>query len=311
MAKCVLLAFFFMLPLLGCGSAGPSSQASYQAEEPFPVLNGYGNWIDLAAYGRVWQPTVSSDWAPFVNGEWVWTDQGWMWETDEPFGWVVYHYGYWMQWGAAGWVWVPGDEWSPARVQWYGDEENIGWSPLGPPRAQFPMAYEPGFERAWVFVPASAFVGTNAGRSRYAAPPPRGGRHPLVLTRGPDPREIERHSNARITPRRTLRDDVRTGPRTLTRVRVAKDDAVRPPPAVRQAVPAERPAAAPLPAAVRQSGPGRTLPVATPAPAKPPVRPAPKVRVPPAAGAPRDSMDTRARRPAAPPSEPGKEKERK
>lgn len=315
MTKEIVCAFGLALLLSGCWSAErasqPSSQISSQPEEPFPVLNGYGNWIDLAAYGRVWQPTVTSEWAPFVNGSWVWTDRGWMWETDEPFGWVVYHYGYWMQWGAAGWVWVPGDEWFPARVQWYADEDFVGWSPLPPPRASFPMAYEPGFERVWVFVPSTSFTNPNVGRYRNSNPPPQTGRRLWGVQRGPEPREIERRGNVHITPRKTAREDVRTGPRTLTRVRVTDDNTIQPVPAQQRVIPAEQPAPAPLPRGVRQSATPRTLPQATPAPARPPVRPSPAIRTPPATKTPRDSVDGRTKKPVLPRTEERKGKEAK
>jgi len=282
MTKNILLAFGLVLLLSGCGSTGPTPRVPSQPEEPFPVLNGYGNWIDLADYGRVWQPGVTSDWAPFVNGEWVWTDRGWMWESDEPFGWVVYHYGYWMQLGAAGWVWVPGYEWSPARVRWYADEENIGWSPLPPPRTSFPMAYEPGFENVWVFVPSNAFTSANVGRHRYSSPPPQSGRRPPGVEQGPDIRDIERRSKLSITPRKTIREDVRSGPRTVARVRVRNDDTIQPLPVQQQPLPAEQTAPAPLPTGARQSGGTRTPPPASPVLAPPSTPPPPKVQTPPA-----------------------------
>jgi len=308
MTKNILVVFALVLFLSGCVNTGPAPRTQSQPEEPFPVLNGYGNWIDLASYGRVWQPGVTSDWAPFVNGEWVWTDRGWMWETDEPFGWVVYHYGYWMQWGAAGWVWVPGYDWSPARVRWYADEDYIGWSPLPPPRASFPMAYEPGFEKVWVFVPSNSFTNQDVGRYRYSSPPPQSGRRSSGVERGPDVREVERRSKLPITPRKTVHEDVRSGPRSVTRVRITNDNTIQPMPVQRQLLPAEQPAPAPLPTGARQSGNTRTSPPATPAPAKPAVVPSPTVKIPLPAKPTKDSVETRIKEPVTPRREERKEK---
>ncbi len=311
MTKNCWLAFGLMLLLSGCGSTGSAPHIQSQPEEPFPVLNGYGNWIDLAVYGRVWQPGVTSDWAPYVNGDWVWTDRGWMWESDEPFGWVVYHYGNWMQLGAAGWVWVPGYEWSPATVRWYADEEYIGWSPLPPPRASFPMAYEPGFENVWVFVPSNVFTNPNVGRYRYSSPPPQGGRRPLAVERGPDIREIERRSNLRIAPRKTVHENVRSGPRTVTRVRVTNDNTILPQPVQPQPIPAEQAAPAPLPSGMRQSGSPRTPAPTGPVLTKPSAPRPPAVKSPPATKTPKDSVDSKTKAPVTPRLEERKEKEGK
>jgi len=311
MTKNIALAFGLVFVLSGCWSTGPAPQTLSQPEEPFPVLNGYGSWIDLAAYGRVWQPGVTSDWTPFMNGEWEWTDLGWMWETDEPFGWVVYHYGYWMPWGAAGWVWVPGYEWSPARVRWYATEEYVGWSPIPPPRTAFPMAYEPGFESIWVFVPSNAFANPDVSRYRYSSPPPQGGIRPPGVNRGPDVREIERRSNLHMNPRKTVREDVRSGPRTVTRVRFTDDNTIQPYPAQQQPLPAEQsaPAPAPLPIGVRRSGGTSTPPPATPAPAVPTNPPPPKVKTPPTTKTVKDSVEKSTPKPVNPRKEERKAKE--
>ena len=62
----------------------PAPVAPAASDDPYPVLDAYGNWIDVGDYGRVWQPAVASDWRPYSNGQWVWTDSGWMWDSDEP-----------------------------------------------------------------------------------------------------------------------------------------------------------------------------------------------------------------------------------
>src|SRR6266404_813212 len=85
----------------------------------------YGDWNDSAdqedswSSGDDWRPRrVSGDWQPYVYGRWVWTQAGWAWASDEPFGWAVYHYGRWAWSPAFGWMWVPGRIWAPAWVSW-------------------------------------------------------------------------------------------------------------------------------------------------------------------------------------------------
>ena len=170
-----LLVHFSLVAVLfaGCGAGDVTTHTpTPQVQDPFPVLSGYGNWIEVPGYGRVWQPAVPGDWSPFVDGQWVWTDRGWVWDSDEPYGWVVYHYGSWTRFGADGWVWVPGYEWSPARVRWYVTDHYVGWAPLPPPRAEFPDAFESGGDRYWVVVPADHFVQPGVSRFRTRTAPP-------------------------------------------------------------------------------------------------------------------------------------------
>ncbi len=287
LAVCLLIGLF-----AGCvGGGGTATQEVAPPDESFAVLDAYGVWMDVAGLGHVWQPSVAYDWRPFYDGQWVWTDRGWMWVSDEPFGWVVYHYGYWAHWGAAGWLWVPGYDWSPARVHWYSGRDYIGWSPLPPPGMSPPQAYEQ--ENIWVVVPPDQFTREHVGR--YRAPFQRS-----VLTpsneerRAPDIGFVGRSTRQDIKRWRTESEDVRRGGRTLERVRV-RDEAspgnVAPAPPV-VLPPAAQPAPQPPQEKVRQSGqtrspgttratPGQRKPQATPgakpaqpAPAAKPARPA-------------------------------------
>lgn len=102
-------------------------------------LEPQGEWRETSNYGYVWQPRVaweSRDWRPYTNGRWVYTDAGWTWISDEPFGWATYHYGRWTRLQGIGWVWVPGNEWAPAWVSWRTGGDYVGWAPL-PPEARF------------------------------------------------------------------------------------------------------------------------------------------------------------------------------
>ncbi|TMB58616.1 MAG: hypothetical protein E6J60_03595 [Deltaproteobacteria bacterium] len=87
--------------------------------------------MDDGSYGHVWQPAVGEEWQPYVDGSWAWTGDGWTWESDEPWGWTL-HYGRWALSPAFGWVWVPGDVWGPAWVDWFSGDGFVGWAPLSP-----------------------------------------------------------------------------------------------------------------------------------------------------------------------------------
>jgi hypothetical protein len=105
----------------------------------YTKLEPYGDWRETSDYGFVWQPRAAADsrnWHPYTEGRWVYTDAGWTWVSEEPFGWATYHYGRWARLRNVGWVWVPGDEWAPAWVSWRKSDDYVGWAPL-PPEARF------------------------------------------------------------------------------------------------------------------------------------------------------------------------------
>jgi hypothetical protein len=124
------------------------------------VLAPYGSWVQVSSYGEVWRPHVSAGFVPYINGHWVYTSYGPTWVGYEPWAWAPYHYGQWVNAAGYGWVWVPGYEWSPARVAWATGPEYIGWSPVlsGNPDVNF-----------WVVVNRARFVYSNY--SRYVLPP--------------------------------------------------------------------------------------------------------------------------------------------
>jgi len=106
----------------------------------YSSLSPYGTWIQLDNGMTVWRPShLSYGWLPYRDGRWVWTDDGWYWDSYEPFGYIVYHYGRWYNDNYYGWIWVPDDQWAPAWVQWRYDNDYIGWAPL-PPYAAFSMS---------------------------------------------------------------------------------------------------------------------------------------------------------------------------
>jgi hypothetical protein len=102
-------------------------------------LEPYGDWIETSDYGYVFRPHEAASslrWRPYTDGRWVYTDAGWTWISEEPFGWATYHYGRWTRLRGVGWVWVPGNQWAPAWVSWRKSSDYVGWAPL-PPEARF------------------------------------------------------------------------------------------------------------------------------------------------------------------------------
>ena len=96
-------------------------------------LASHGTWVTVGGYGRCWHPAhVAVEWRPYCDGHWEWTDCGWYWVTDEPWGWACYHYGSWVLEPSYGWIWVPGIEWAPAWVSWRVGGGYCGWAPLAP-----------------------------------------------------------------------------------------------------------------------------------------------------------------------------------
>ena len=134
----------------------------------YTKLEPYGAWRETSDYGYVFQPNESGrsrNWRPYTNGRWVYTDAGWTWYSEEPFGWATYHYGRWTRLRSVGWVWIPGDEWAPAWVSWRKSNDYVGWAPL-PPEARFDRSrgihnwadnyYDLGPEQ-YAFVPTNDF----------------------------------------------------------------------------------------------------------------------------------------------------------
>jgi hypothetical protein len=91
--------------------------ASYKNLSPYSYglsdLNYYGNFINVPAYGWVWQPhLVGAGWNPFARGRWVWyPGVGWVWVSDYPWGWMPFYYGSWGYDDSFGWFWNPQSTW--------------------------------------------------------------------------------------------------------------------------------------------------------------------------------------------------------
>jgi len=143
---------------LGATIAAPLAVPSYLGAHAAVVsvtvrerLATYGGWRTSSRFGEVWVPSVRSEWRPYTEGRWVWTDEGWYWESAEPFGDIVFHYGRWAYDPEFGWVWIAGYEWAPAWVVWRQGGDDIGWAPAPPRIAD--VAFD---EDWWCFAPVAA-----------------------------------------------------------------------------------------------------------------------------------------------------------
>jgi uncharacterized protein DUF6600 len=164
----------FALPTTVGVSFNPSTgQSAINLGFFYDDLAPYGNWVSTPRYGWAWTPSAVADtWQPYEDGHWAWTDQGWTWVSDEPFGWATYHYGRWYDDPTLGWAWVPGNEWAPSWVAFQEGPDYIGWAPL-PPATRVVS----GFNRvdlapsSFVFVPEERFLATNL--ADFILPAPR------------------------------------------------------------------------------------------------------------------------------------------
>lgn len=165
-----LAAGFLAAAVIGLAGCAPMQYSSPDYVEPemsdYDFLAQYGDWITMPHYGLVWHPWVVDEWEPFYYGHWVWTNDGWAWVSYEPFGVIVYHYGYWDYSLRYGWVWIPDDVWSPARVEWYTWGDYCAWAPLPPPRMSWPDPWHPSDIDVWVVVPAERFTSEDVGKYR-------------------------------------------------------------------------------------------------------------------------------------------------
>ncbi len=129
----------------------------------YSSLQPYGHWLNIHGGLLVWKPISPHPyWRPYIDGYWLWTKWGWYWVSNEPFGWIVYHYGRWHFDQFYGWIWIPDNEWAPAWVEWRYSDFYIGWAPLPPVGLPRVIAYERHFYKhpprhCWWYVPYEHF----------------------------------------------------------------------------------------------------------------------------------------------------------
>jgi len=123
-------------------------------------LSPYGRWTSLGSYRHVWIPNEGRSFRPYCShGHWVYSDAGWVWNSDYKWGWAPFHYGRWLYDDNEGWAWVPGYEWAPAWVTWGRCNDYYGWAPLAPGisvSVAFNSWHAP--REYWNFVPEREFV---------------------------------------------------------------------------------------------------------------------------------------------------------
>ena len=92
-----------------------STASSARLSSPYAYgmsdLNYYGNFMNVAGYGNVWQPFfLGANWSPFQDGGWAfYPGAGYMWVSGYPWGWMPYRYGNWAFASGIGWIWQPGN----------------------------------------------------------------------------------------------------------------------------------------------------------------------------------------------------------
>src|ERR1051325_5239707 len=82
--------------ILGAGVNNARAAVSFSAgieinatADFYAPLAPQGTWVEVGTYGRCWRPqSVAVGWAPYTEGYWEWTDYGWYWVSDEPWGWA-------------------------------------------------------------------------------------------------------------------------------------------------------------------------------------------------------------------------------
>ena len=184
----IALALVLVLILAGAALAPRPACASMEDAAIFyDELKQEGQWVDYGDYGPVWYPTqVQENWRPYVDGRWTPSEEGYVFETQEPWAPETYHYGNWMPTPEYGWVWVPGRTWYPNTVAWRTSPESeapdtsyVGWAPVPPPDyTPAPGYYPEGYNGTgsyagpvdslitspfWIFVKAASFLlGLNA-----------------------------------------------------------------------------------------------------------------------------------------------------
>jgi len=141
-----------LLILLGCLTFADMPVMAQQAGAPpapppfMEVLTPHGTWRHETNLGWYWRPFEAdrtSGWRPYLSGgHWEWVGDGWHWRSDYVWGATVFNYGRWFNLAErGGWIWIPGEEFSPAWVYWVKPQDGFwGWAPLPPP-----ASFAPGF----------------------------------------------------------------------------------------------------------------------------------------------------------------------
>jgi len=149
-------------------SAHAGILASHEA-----TLASYGTFFEHQKYGKVWMPSanvVPQGWHPYPPCHWVNTKYGWYFQDNTPWGAIVHHHGRWAHEPKVGWMWIPGEEFSPGWVIWKTSEQWVGWAPT-PPDQDMKTLDADAFntDKMWTFMDAQKFGKSCAGDAVVAA----------------------------------------------------------------------------------------------------------------------------------------------
>jgi hypothetical protein len=217
-----IMIFGIVIPLLlvlidGCGGVN-YTYSNNNPENVFPELDFYGQWINVSPFGEVWKPDFAYNWGPFVNGQWQYTSSGWMWDSAEPYGWIVYHYGDWAYLDSDGWIWIPKYVWYPSRVKWMQEGDYIGWCPIPPDGWQLPSDYYDFGSNVWTIIHRSDFDNPDVGHYRVQNNSLNNRREWTNHT--PDPGLLRNESGNNIGRINTQTENIRRGQHNLIRVTI-------------------------------------------------------------------------------------------
>ena len=206
------IAIIVLLIAMAGFETSPARAADVSLDFFYSNLSPHGSWLVSGQYGRVWRPSVyAASWNPYYDGHWVYTDFGWTWVSDYPWGGVCYHYGTWVDDPVLGWAWVPGYVWAPAWVVFRTGPDYIGWAPVEP-GFSVGASFTFGAPHAgpFLFVPTSSFLaprirGCVVPRSRTTVIINNTKvvnnlvvENNVIVNRGPDVRTIEHASGRTI-----------------------------------------------------------------------------------------------------------------
>jgi hypothetical protein len=172
-----LIVGFVLLSIVGaagCMSVQDSATQSGSANMQlfYDQLSPYGSWVNHQTYGYVWIPNAGAGFKPYAtSGRWVFTERGWTWDSDLPWGWAAFHYGRWDHDETHGWMWLPDGIWGPAWVSWRSAPAYYGWTPLRPGMSARNATSGEYYERddRWVFVHDRDILSPEMGR-RFVDP---------------------------------------------------------------------------------------------------------------------------------------------
>jgi hypothetical protein len=220
LSSSVILLFL----MTGCSAYEMQSNTTGDNQQTYNIdeLNSYGDWVYVSPYGEVWRPYAVADWAPFDNGHWSYLNDNWTWVSYEPFGWIVYHYGYWYYDQFYGWVWIPSDNpWMPANVEWLNYDNYVCWAPLPPRGIKYRNPWDDGESsyHPWHVVRSRDFTEGNIHNYILNRPPARDRTDEISITRdAPGRTFVERSTGRNIPDMRTKKETIKFPKRQLQRM---------------------------------------------------------------------------------------------